>query len=115
VEQAFAFQRRRRALTNVALPDGAAFVTAVAFDPGLRITFWASTEKGLARSDDGGRSFYRGGVPESLLLAVRRPGRRRSTGVLPERVDTFYGPEYDGGRVFRSVDGGSSWTVGDQR
>jgi len=99
------------------LPLEASEVHVLAIDPATPDHVWAATDKGLARSDDGGRGFYEGGVSQQiycLLFDSRSPGTLYA-GSYSERVDTSYGPYYEGGRLFRSIDGGESWTEREHR
>jgi photosystem II stability/assembly factor-like uncharacterized protein len=91
-------------------------VHKVVLDPGNPETLFMQQHEGVYRSDDGGRSWrdIGGGLPSPFgfpVVAAAAPG---SAGcrvwVIPENDETIRTDETQGLRVWRTDDGGESWT-----
>ena len=68
----------------------------LAVDPGRAETVLATTEQGIQRSADGGRTWLPAGEPAALLLHWSDPDQLHAVGT--------------DGRILRSVDGGRTWS-----
>ncbi|MBI1353380.1 MAG: hypothetical protein GC160_03460 [Acidobacteria bacterium] len=72
-------------------------------------TIYLEQARGLARSDDGGATWTESGVPTSSQASYGPPWfRPRAIALDPHDVDRVYNGGTDG--LYRSDDGGASWT-----
>ena len=89
-------------------PDAPTTRTPV-IDPGSALTLFVGTSTGLFRSADGGQSWTRltNGLPiaDVVSVSISSPAVRRSRYIGPSTVYALLD-----GRIYRSVDGGDSWT-----
>lgn len=76
-------------------------VNAVAFDPHDENVFYAGTDGGLYRSEDGGQNWTAIGLPAEISV--------NAIAVSPQTGEHLYVGSRDG--VLRSLNGGASWTA----
>jgi photosystem II stability/assembly factor-like uncharacterized protein len=87
--------------TNIG-PD-AGNVSALVMDPQNSRTLYASTDRALFKTSDGGASWGAVSSPKGL------DGWRRSLAIDPQTSGTIYAA-LSGDRVYKSTDGGASWS-----
>ncbi len=91
-------------------------VYSLAVSPAEPETVFAATEEGLCRSRDGGETWQplpRTG-PKELHLTAERDKSVRAVAVDSKNGKNVYAAS-PGGKVYRSVDGGDTWTVSYER